>query len=58
MVLLYETLCIIHNYGLQPFSAVQITELAMEQSNPVCIETVKSQYLGTYPTYAVHRIMI
>ena len=40
LVLLYDTLCTIHDFMPQQLTATRITELALEGIDPVCIETV------------------
>ena len=51
LVLLYNTLCTIHDYQRQPVTSAQITELALEGNYPVCIETVNT-FCGILGEYA------
>ncbi len=51
LVLLYDTLCTIHDFMPQQVTAARITELALEKTDPVCIETVDT-FCGILGEYA------
>ena len=51
LVLLYNTLCTIHDFIPQHVTAARITELALEGLDPVCIETVNT-FCGILGEYA------
>lgn len=50
LVLIHNTLCNIRDCSPQPFSAAQITQLALTESNPICMDTVNTFFgiLGEY----------
>ena len=51
LVLLYDTLCTIHEFMPRQLTADRITELALEGIDPICIETV-DKFCGILGEYA------
>ena len=51
LVLLYDTLCTIHDFMPQQLAATRITELALEGIDPACVETVDT-FCGILGEYA------